>query len=705
MAELRKDILWRMALLYILMIGFAVVIIGRILFIQVIEGKQWKSKANELTKKDIIIEPMRGEIYSGDGRVLASSVPFYEVRFDTKAEGVKKEYFKANVDSLSICLANLFGDKTAAEYKSMLKLAWQTGSRYELIKRKVNYSDLKKMKEFPIFRLGRNKGGFITIQTSRRAKPFGMLASRTIGYVTKERVVVGIEGAFDQYLRGKQGVELMQKLAGNIWMPVNNGNEVEPQDGYDVFSTIDINLQDVAQNALLKQLVANNAHHGCVVLMEVETGDIKAIANLEKSPDESEGYVENYNYAIGESSEPGSTFKLISMLAALEEGFIDLDDTINTGNGITTYYGSKMKDSHEGGYGKISAKDVFAVSSNVGVSKIISNYFSKEPHRFIDRIYKLKLNEKLGLDIKGEGTPYVKDPSDSTWSGISLPWISVGYEIRLTPLQILTVYNAVANNGRMVKPKLVKSLKFRGEIIKDYPAEIIVPSICSNETLKKLKIMLECVVENGTAKSLRSPLYKIAGKTGTAQVAKGKSGYKDLSYKASFVGYFPADNPKYSCIVVINDPDFKTTGAYYGGAVAGPVFKEISDKVYATSIDIHKPINISSILAGNFPLAKNGNKQDVENIYKTLGIAARTTAITSDWVMVTGNEKGIILKNTSIKPNQVPNVIGMGLRDALFLLENCGLQVKPIGKGTIKSQSIPAGTKSTNGQTIFIQLG
>ncbi|PIP53977.1 MAG: hypothetical protein COX07_07755 [Bacteroidetes bacterium CG23_combo_of_CG06-09_8_20_14_all_32_9] len=719
MAKLRKDILWRMALLYILMVGFAVIILGKILYIQVVEGNKWKSKANELTQKDIIIEPMRGEIYSDKGKVLASSLPFYEIRFDSKAEGLDKNIYKSNVDALANCLANLFADKPANEYKAALYLGWQTGSRFQLIKRRVTYSQLKKMENFPMFKMGRNKSGFIVIQTNRRAKPFGILAERTIGYVTKERVVVGIEGAFDKYLRGKQGLELMQKLAGNVWMPVNNGNQVEPKDGYDVFTTIDINLQDVAQNALLKQLVKNNAHHGCVVLMEVETGNIKAIANLERYTNKTDdvianpghksneiSYVENYNYAIGESNEPGSVFKLISMLVALDEGVIDINDTVNTGNGVTTYYGIKMKDAHRGGLGKITVKEVFSHSSNVGVSKIITNYFSDNPHRFVDRIYKLKLNEKLGLDIKGEGIPLVKDPSDSSWSGITLPWMSIGYEVKLTPLQILTVYNAVANNGRMVKPRLVKELKFHGEIIKEYPTDVIVSSICSNETLKKLKIMLESVVEEGTARNLKGAIYKIAGKTGTALIANTSHGYSDKNFKktyqASFVGYFPSDNPKYSCIVVVSSP---SNSIYYGNVVAGPIFKEIADKVYATSIDIHKPLNIAPALAGNIPVAKSGNKKDIENICKSIDIPIKTTSITSDWVSISQNQKSISLHNININPKQVPDVVGMGLRDALFLLENCGLQVKPIGKGMVKSQSIPAGTKTTNEQIIFIELG
>lgn len=704
MPGLRKDILWRMALIYILMGGFALVVVGRILYIQIVEGSKLKLKATEMTKKNIVIEPLRGEIYSEDGRVLASSVPIYEIRFDSKAEGLEKDVFYKNVDSLAICLSDLFKDNPKSDYKSVLVQAYRIGARYQLIKRNVTYSQLKKIKKFPLFKTGKNKGGFIIIQSNKRAKPFGMLASRTIGYTTNERVVVGIEGAFDQYLRGKQGLEFMQKLSGNVWMPINNGNEIEPQDGYDVCTTLDINLQDVAQNALLKQLQTNNAHHGCVVLMEVETGKIKAIVNLQRKEDET-GYVEDYNYAVGESIEPGSTFKLISMLIALDEGVIDINDTINTGNGVVSYYGLKMKDAHQGGLGKLTVKQIFSHSSNVGTSKIITQYFSKDPQRFVDRIYKLKLNEKLGLDIKGEGVPVVKDPSDSSWSGVTLPWMSIGYEVKLTPLQILTIYNAVANNGRMVKPKLVKELRFHGEIVKEYKPEVITPSICSDETIKKLKIMLESVVEEGTATNLKGANYKIAGKTGTAQIANTRHGYADenakKTYQASFVGYFPADNPKYSCIVVVSSP---SNSVYYGNVVAGPIFKEISDKVYASSIDIHKPLNNSPVMVQNIPITKSGKRQDIVSIYKSIGIPVKENTTSSDWVSVSQTNNSVNILNANLKANLVPNVIGMGLRDALFLLGNCGLQVKPIGKGTVKTQSVPAGNKAVNGQTIYILL-
>jgi len=698
--NLKKDILWRMALVYLLMGGFAIVLVGRILYIQLIEGKKLKAEASEFTQKNVVIEPLRGEIFSEDGKVLVSSVPIYEIRFDLQAEGLVKDTFYKYIDSLSICLSGLFSDKEKTEYKSELKRAYKLGDRYHLIRRNVTYQQLKKMKKFPLFRMGKNTGGFITIQNNKRAKPFGTLASRTIGYVVNGVASVGIEGSYDQYLRGKQGLEYMQKLSGNIWMPVNNGNEIEPQDGYDICTTIDVNLQDVAQNALLKQLSANEADHGCVILMEVNTGKVKAIANYQRKPDKS-GYVENFNYALGESIEPGSTFKLVSMLIALDEGVVDINDTINTGSGSVKYADRIMKDSHQNGLGKITVKKVFALSSNVGTSKIITQNFSKDPYRFVNRIYKLKLNEKLGLDIKGEGIPYIKYPSDTTWYGTTLPWMSIGYELKITPLQILTLYNAVANNGQMLKPKFVKELRYHGEVVKAFKPEIILPSICSNETLKKLREMLECVVESGTATNLKGSCYKIAGKTGTAQIADASRGYKNKIYQASFVGYFPADKPKYSCMVVVSSP---TKALYYGNVVAGPVFKEIADKVYATSLDIHNPINTKSVIANNLPVAKIGYKNDLTNIYNTLGYKIKDNSNSGKWAIANNVDNSVEVKKININASIVPNVVGMGLRDATYLLGNCGLNVKPVGKGKVVSQSIQGGSKIISGQTIYLVL-
>jgi cell division protein FtsI (penicillin-binding protein 3) len=703
MKDVKKDILWRVGLIYAIMIIMALVIVGRIFQLQFIQGNFWKQKAGEIAQKDIIIEPSRGNIMSEDGKLLAVSVPFYEIRMDMKADGLTHKVFAENVDSLAICLANLFKDRSWKEYQKELRAAYNLGKRFHFIKNRVNYLQLKEMKKFPLFRMGQFKGGFIVLQTNVRVKPYGHLASRTIGSMSKERTVVGLEGAYDIDLRGVQGVKLMQRLSGDIWMPLSEGNEVEPQDGKDIVTNINVTFQDVAESALRRQLIESDADSGCVVLMEVKTGAIKAIANLTKNKDGY--YYEKVNYVVNASTEPGSTFKLVSMVVAMEDGYIsNLDDTINTGNGVTTYYGEKMKDSHEGGYGRISIRQVFEKSSNVGTSRLIWKFYKDQPSRFVNRIYKMRLNQKLGLEIKGEGVPHVKDPTDPSWSGLSLPWMSVGYELQLTPLQILTFYNAIANDGVMVKPMFVKEIRYHGELVKSYGPEILNPSVCSKSTISKAREMLEGVVQTGTATNLRNTSYKIAGKTGTAQIARRSSGYSDAegkkTYQASFAGYFPADNPKYSCMVVIYSPSLR---AYYGGQVAAPVFLEISDKVFATDMELQpgliKPDKIT------VPHLSYGYLADIERICSEFNVPVGKADVSSDWVITSCDTSSVMLSNRIVRAGQVPNVIGMGLKDALYLLENQGLRVSVEGRGRVMKQSIEPGTKISGSLNILIQLG
>ncbi|RLD61196.1 MAG: peptidoglycan glycosyltransferase [Bacteroidetes bacterium] len=698
----KKDILVRVGFVYILMLLFALVIVGRLGYLQTIEKSKW-DKANTLTMKDITIEANRGDICAEDGRLLASSVPYYEIRMDLKSEAITNTIFNNNVDSLAYCLSRLFADKTKSEYKRELISARFRGERYHLIKRKVNYKQLKKLKKFPLFRLGRYRGGFIYSQENKRIQPFVNLASRTIGYLNKGEsgTIVGIEGAYDRDLKGVNGVKLMQKISSNVWMPIKDGDEVEAQDGKDIITTIDINIQDVAQNALLNQLKKHDAGHGCVVLMEVKTGEIKAIANLTK--DKFGNFREEYNYAIGESTEPGSTFKLSSLIVALEDGYVDLEDSVDTDGGIVKYHGFPVRDSKKGGHGKLTVKEAFEVSSNVGISKIITKYYSNNEKKFVKRLYSMHLNEITGIEILGEGKPYIKYPGDTLWSGISLPQMSIGYEIRLTPLQILTFYNAVANDGVMVKPKLVKAIKYHGDITKTFDVEVLNHSICSKSTIKKAKKMLEGVVDHGTARNLKNNNYKIAGKTGTAQIANKKYGYKyqsKVSYQASFVGYFPADNPKYSCIVVVNAP---SNDVYYGNLVAGPVFKEISDKVYSTDINLHSDMN-SSFLADNIPYSKSGSWKDLVRVCSELAIPVSQNNINSDWVVTTKTNESVLCQNRLIKNLLVPNVKGMGVKDALFILENIGLKVVVEGSGLVKEQSIPPGTRIRKGKEIILKL-
>lgn len=691
--------MWRVYLIYFLLFVFGIAIIVKVITIQFSEGEQWRQKAEQLTTAYINIEAVRGNIYDANENLLATSVPIYEVRMDMIADGLTEEVFRKNVGALAESLSQLFKDKTSSEYKKELIGARHRGERYHLIARKVSYRELKQLQNFPIFSLGRYKGGFIYVQQNKREHPFRILAARTIGYDREGMKPIGLEGAYNKYLRGVSGKRLMQKITGGVWMPLNDENELDPEDGSDLYSTIDINIQDVAENALMKQLKAHNAHHGCVVLMEVATGEVKAIANLSKN---SVGdYYENYNYAIGESTEPGSTFKLASLMAALEDGLINLTDSVDTEKGIYKFFDKTMKDSRDGGYGKITVKNAFEVSSNVGVSKIIYNCYAKKPQEFIDRIRKFGLGQPLGLEIYGESKPEIKNSTDKTWSGVSLPWMSIGYELSMTPLQILTFYNAVANNGKMVKPRFVMEIRDKRNTVKKFKTEILNEMICSKSTLEKAKKMMEGVVENGTAAILKNSPYKIAGKTGTAQIGYGDK-TKPVSYQASFVGYFPAENPKYSCIVVVSAP---AAGEYYGAKVAAPIFKEVADKVYATSIEIHKNIdelNINSSLV-SAPYSKSGTKKDIQKVLKTLNIPIASTS-GSDWVLTVAQKNSVDMKSRNFRADIVPNVIGMGVKDAVFLLENMGLKVIVKGKGMVHTQSISEGEKIISGSKILLEL-
>ncbi len=702
MKSIKKIIVRRVIGLYLGLFLLALLIVGRILQLQVVQGDELRKKADELMLKYITIESNRGDIYaSGGKRLLATSVPFYEIRMDLKTNAMEDKVFTSGVDSLSLCLSNLFRDKSKAAYKRELMQARRDGKRYYLIRRQVSYKQLQELKHFPIFRLGRYKGGLINIQSNRRVLPHQLLAARTIGYLSKSESgnIVGIEGAYDHYLSGVQGVRLVQKTAGNLWIPLRDANEVDPENGYDVVTTIDVDIQDVAEYALLKQLSRHQAHHGCAVLMEVETGNIRAIANLTR--DENGRYTEAYNYAIAESTEPGSTFKLATLMAAIEDGFVEPDDTIDTGTGSIRYYDKVIRDTRKGGYGRISVKEAFEVSSNVALSKIIyENYRGKE-EAFVERLYRMHLNEPLGIEIRGEGEPLIRYPGDEYWSGITLPMMSHGYEVRMTPLQVLTFYNAVANDGRMVGPRIVERILNYGKTVKEFDIRLIDPSICSRQTLSTMKTMLEGVVENGTAKNLSNENFHIAGKTGTVQIANEKYGYRidsKVSYQASFVGYFPAEKPKYSCIVVVNSP---TNAVYYGNLVAGPVFREIANKVYATSFDLQEGLNAGDGIS--IPYSKNGHRKDLEATLTELDIPV-LGEVGGDWVMTKKTDDHIRLDPLTVHDDMVPNVKEMGVKDAVYLLENAGLKVMVRGRGKVVEQSLPPGSRINRGQIIILTM-
>lgn len=696
----KGEILKKVYLVYFVLVLLGLAILGKAAYIQFVEGDEWKEKAKKLSIRYENIEAVRGNILASDGSLMAASVPIFELRIDAGNTHYNDDFFYENVDSLAWHLANHFRDRSKKEYRRVLIEGRKLNNRYLLLKRNLTYEDLKKVRKFPIFRLGKYKGGLIFQARSKRELPFKWLAFRTIGW-DKEGTKndMGLEGAYSHLLEGESGQRLMQRIATGVWRPLNEENEIEPRNGYDIVTTIDVNIQDVAEDALMRQLIANDASHGCAILMEVKTGYIVAIANLGKIR---EGvYEENFNSAIAESSEPGSTFKLASLMAALDDGLISLSDTVDTQGGAVKFANRIMKDSHHGGYGRISARRAFELSSNVGVSKIVYKAYKDKPQQFIDKLYSMRLNQPLGLDIHGEGTPKIRDTKDKYWSKVSLPWMSIGYEVAITPLQTLAFYNAVANNGVLVKPQFVREIRSAGEVIETFEPQVLSTSITKNpETISMARSLLEGVVERGTATHLKNPVYKIAGKTGTAQIANRKAGYNKSDYKASFVGYFPAEDPKYSMIVVINNP---RKGAYYGGSVSGPVFKEVADKVYSTRLDI-TPSTTDSVPAPQ-PLFASGNTKELKTLFKSVHATVPDIPDQSNWITCKKSEKETETSALEITEGRIPDVRGMGARDAVYLLESAGIRVHLTGKGKVRSQSIPAGSTVVKGSKCTIELG
>jgi cell division protein FtsI (penicillin-binding protein 3) len=697
----RKEILWRVKLVYLALLIFGMMIFFRVIYLKFFFDKDKITISEKITTKLDVIEPIRGDICSSDGRVLATSVPYYEVGIDLNCGGVTDKLFEEKKDSLALCLSQLFPQKSKQDFLNSLNTYRDNGSRYYRISNDVSFDQLKKLQTFPILRKGQFGGGFLFFEYYKREMPFGMLCSRTIGRINLEKGegVVGLEKSFDKELYGVEGLTVKRRIAGGQWMPVKDGNEVAPSDGYDLITTIDINIQDVAETALERKLIYHDADHGSVVVMEVATGKIKAIANLTRT--ENGTFIEAYNYAVGELTDPGSTFKLATVMVALEDGVTNPLELVDTEDGTTRYYNHIMRDSHVGGYGVITLQRAFEVSSNVGISKIINKYYVNNQEHFVDRLYQMNLNQPTGIAIAGEGIPIIRYPDSDQWSGLSLTQMSIGYEVQLTPLQILTFYNAVANNGKMMRPMLAESLNYRGEIVKQFEPEIIKSSICSAQTVAMVQHMLLGVVENGTAMNLKNSNYKIAGKTGTALVNYSKNTEKE--YQASFVGYFPAEDPAYSCIVVINKPD-KTTG-YYANAVAGPVFKEIADKIHATDPEFYQ--NYASANVDVLPNAKCANKKDLDLVFKWLRIPSNSNSVRDCmWVKPQNIDSQVkyVVRGFSDK-SKIPDTRGMGLKDAMMLLESFGLNVQVKGRGRVIKQEPRGGEMVIPDANVIITLG
>jgi cell division protein FtsI (penicillin-binding protein 3) len=697
----KKDIMWRVYLIYFGFIGIMFTVIGRTMTIQAegagsnIEGGDGMEKIPTRTVQRI---PRRGEILDVNKTPLLTSVSFFDIHMDPTV--CKQEDFDKNIMELSQKLSWIFPGMTAREYEAHIRQGRARGNRYLLIKKKVTNEQRNRLRTFPIFNLGRNKGGLIdTEETIVRKRPHGELLKRTLGYYKKNQdgeLRVGIEGAFHEYLVGEPGLELEQKIATG-WK--KTGQIVKDAvEGADVVTTIDKEIQEVAHSELYRQLKKQGAISGSVVVMEVKTGYVKAIANL--TIDKNGEYFETYNHAVGTKEVPGSTFKLASLMAALEDKKIDIDEEVESDRKYT-YYTSTLNEAHNNYYGRISIKKAFELSSNV-ISKVIFKAYKNEPNTFVDRLKSFGLGEPLGLDITGEASPTLYAPGSPNWSGISLPWMSVGYEVQLTPMQTLAFYNSVANNGTMVKPQFVKEIVRGTQTIKSFKPIVLRQQICSESTLKILKSCLEGVMKFGTGKNLTSSYFDIAGKTGTAEILNDNQKYGakgEKRYLASFVGYFPVQDPLYSCIVSVT----ANGDNIYGSTVSGTVFSAIANKVYATSLKYHHAINETKTKDEQAPFSKDGNRYDLVRVLKQLGIQYQQFA-QDEWVATKKNQHSIEFHKRFVGKKTVPNVVGMSAKDAVYLIENTGMNARLIGYGTVKRQTVPAGTPTFKGGLIELTL-
>ncbi|MGE5448331.1 MAG: penicillin-binding protein, partial [Bacteroidales bacterium] len=703
---IRKSITLRFGIIYFGIALFGLVIISRILIIQNVNTEKWQTIAKDLRNNTAEIWAKRGNICADDGSILSTSVPYYEIRMDMQAPRIQQIFAKESETMISE-LSVFFGF-SPSDFRARVKAAYEKKNRWFLINpTQIDHNQFQEFKKLKTMTRSHFGSGLVVVTENRRILPHGDLASRTIGVLNKGAFggvhgnvgYTGVEGLAENYLAGQNGMALKRNFSGS-WI---NTPLIEPKEGKDVITTINVNLQDYAQSSLEKQMEISQAEWGTAIVMEVKTGNIKAIANMGLKKDGT--YGETYNFAFGHAgcSEPGSTFKLMSLMVAMEEGYVDTADMFDTGRGLWEYRGQKMLDSDfdHGGHGLISMKRIFELSSNIGTAKIITKFFEGKEKEFIDRIYSFGLNKPLGLGFLGEAEPYIKYPTDPSWWGPSLAWIAHGYEIKIAPIQTLAFYNAVANNGVMVKPKFIEEVREDGIPVRKFPTEVINPSICSKSTLSKAKGMLEGVCLYGTGKSLKNPYYTIAGKTGTAVIANENKGYKtggSKKYQASFVGYFPADNPKFTCIVVIVGPK----GKFYGGSVAGPVFRGIADKVYASYLE---PAKDSIPPYNEVPVVKPGLRSDVTLLSQELGFKTQSQNLTTERVAVTNDSMTVFVTGVSDMPGTVPEVIGMGADDAVYILEKAGLRTQINGFGRVYRQSLIPGMPFTKGETISLELG
>ena len=697
-----KDIISRIGVIYFFMVLFGLIVIGRIVHLQFFADLPVSSE--EISYRTEEIEAVRGSILARDGRSLASSVPYYQIRMDCVFP--EETLFNNNIDSLSIALSGFFKDKSAAQYKSDLLSARKKGNRYKAIgNRLVDYSEMMEVRMFPLFRERSNRGGFISEQKNKRNNPYGRLAYRTIGFINSNGVGVGIEGSYDYYLKGIPGKQTVQRLLGGEWMPVNEEETIMPQDGMDVRTTIDIEIQEAAENALRNQLSLSDVFEGATaIVIEVKTGAVRAITNMKKM-DNGE-FDESFNYAISQATEPGSTFKLATLVALIEDGYVNLETPVDAGNGRWKYSTKEFTDVTKGGYGLIDVRKAFEKSSNVAFAKLAVENYANNEKKYVDRLHNMKIGEKFNLDIMGEGRSVIHSPGDAMWSKLTLPMMAMGYASLITPLHTLAFYNAIANGGKMMKPYFVESLQKHGEVEKIFEPQEMSGSICSQSTIKLVHEALRGVVEHGTGKGINDPRYKISGKTGTAQIAfDGRyidsQGYR--KHQASFAGFFPSDDPKYSAIVVLYTN--KTRANFYGGSWAAPVFKQISDRIFVNNPQWGEPVKGDGKSTPSYAKVLSGNSEEIKKIAKQIPSTKVNFALPGEWVNIEKDSlERVVARELREVADSVPSVLNMGLKDALYLLENKGYRVKFSGKGRVITQNPLPGSGLEKNGIINIEL-
>lgn len=708
--EVKNDILWRVYLGFIGIVVLSVFILGRAVYIQQVQGSYWRSKSDSLHTRMMPMQAERGTIYSEDGNMLSTSVPYFDIYIDFGADGLREKNglrFKTYVDSLSVALAGFFADKKASAYKKELQAGYKNKDRYYELKKNLTFEEYKTLRSFPLVNQGRNKSGFIAEVKNKRLNPFGLLANRTIGlsrdYINGDGKVisqnVGLERTYDTLLKGDKGQRLVRFISGGAFIPVE-GSEIEPENGKDIITTLDVNTQDIAENALMKMMVENDAEHGTCLVMETATGKIKAMANLGRRPDGD--YWEDYNYAL-RATEPGSTIKLATLLSVLSEGKASIDDMVHVGGTGNDYVGVRMvTEAERMPKPDMTVRECFAHSSNVGMSRIAYNTFATQPDKYLSYLHKFHFDERTGIDLVGEERPILPKIKRNNEGLHAMVTMSFGYAIEVTPLQTLMLYNAVANNGKMVKPYLVNRIESNGQVIKSFEPEVLEEKIADEKNIKAAQQCMLAVTTEGTGRPVfKDALYTAAGKTGTAHVAGKGINYDDGIYQASFVGYFPFDKPQYTCIVVIKTKAHPEK--HMGGQVAAPVFKEVADKLFAQK-NAGPMALTGSLKKDSTQFYYAGETKEIKEVLNTLKIDYTDSAANQPWSSMYSNNNKPVVNTRLVAKNTMPNIKGMGLKDALYLLESMNMKVFAKGRGKVIVQSVDPGAAINKNQLIKIEL-